>query len=73
MEFPSLNAAQLHHILREYEPQRSCPAAWTPSGDETSAAHTTGTYPHHQTSVMTHIRYFCGGVNTNTDVSGVYS
>uniref|UniRef100_A0A8C1II95 Si:ch211-176g6.2 n=1 Tax=Cyprinus carpio TaxID=7962 RepID=A0A8C1II95_CYPCA len=37
MEFPSLNAAQLHHILREYEPQRSCPAAWTPSGDEDEA------------------------------------
>ncbi|XP_016383351.1 ras-associating and dilute domain-containing protein [Sinocyclocheilus rhinocerous] len=37
MEFPSLNAAQLHHILREYEPRRSCPAAWTPSGDEDDA------------------------------------
>ncbi|XP_026133172.1 ras-associating and dilute domain-containing protein [Carassius auratus] len=37
MEFPSLNAAQLHHILREYEPRRSCPAAWTPSGDEDEA------------------------------------
>ncbi|XP_043085991.1 ras-associating and dilute domain-containing protein isoform X2 [Puntigrus tetrazona] len=38
MEFPSLNAAQLHHILREYEPRRSCPAAWTPSGDEAGPA-----------------------------------
>uniref|UniRef100_A0A671QV11 Ras-associating and dilute domain-containing protein-like n=1 Tax=Sinocyclocheilus anshuiensis TaxID=1608454 RepID=A0A671QV11_9TELE len=37
MEFPSLNAAQLHHILREYEPRRSCPAGWTPSGDEDEA------------------------------------
>ncbi|RXN31278.1 ras-associating and dilute domain-containing -like protein [Labeo rohita] len=38
VEFPSLNAAQLHHILREYEPRRSCPTAWTPTGDEASAA-----------------------------------
>ncbi|XP_051523782.1 ras-associating and dilute domain-containing protein isoform X1 [Myxocyprinus asiaticus] len=38
MEFTSLNPAQLHHILREYNPRRSCPAAWTPSSDEASAA-----------------------------------
>ncbi|XP_051969071.1 ras-associating and dilute domain-containing protein-like [Xyrauchen texanus] len=38
MEFMSLNPAQLHHILREYNPQWSCSAAWTPSSDEASAA-----------------------------------
>ncbi|XP_051770947.1 ras-associating and dilute domain-containing protein isoform X2 [Ctenopharyngodon idella] len=38
MEFPSLNAAQLHHMLREYHPRRSCAAVWTPSSAEASAA-----------------------------------
>ncbi|XP_051530637.1 ras-associating and dilute domain-containing protein-like [Myxocyprinus asiaticus] len=38
MEFMSLNQAQLHHILREYNPRQSCSAAWTPSSDEASAA-----------------------------------
>ncbi|XP_067286323.1 ras-associating and dilute domain-containing protein isoform X2 [Pseudorasbora parva] len=41
MEFASLNAAQLHHMLSEYNPQRSCAAAWTPSSDETGSALTT--------------------------------
>ncbi|XP_077085857.1 ras-associating and dilute domain-containing protein-like [Siphateles boraxobius] len=35
MEFRSLNAAQLHHMLREYEPRHSCADTWTPSSDET--------------------------------------
>lgn len=38
MEYNALNPAQLHHILREYNSRRSCPAAWTPSSDETSTA-----------------------------------
>ncbi|XP_068581720.1 ras-associating and dilute domain-containing protein-like isoform X2 [Cebidichthys violaceus] len=30
-EFSALNAAQLHHMLREYHSGRSCPSGWTPS------------------------------------------
>ncbi|XP_055032416.2 ras-associating and dilute domain-containing protein [Misgurnus anguillicaudatus] len=41
MEFNALNPAQLHHILREYNSRRSCPAAWAPSSDETNTALTT--------------------------------
>ncbi|KAJ7989509.1 hypothetical protein DPEC_G00305280 [Dallia pectoralis] len=37
-EFMSLNPAQLHHMLREYNPGRACPAAWNPSPDEAYAA-----------------------------------
>ncbi|KAI7797223.1 putative ras-associating and dilute domain-containing protein-like [Triplophysa rosa] len=38
IEYNALNPAQLHHILREYNSRRSCPAAWTPSSDETTTA-----------------------------------
>uniref|UniRef100_A0A6Q2ZGZ8 Uncharacterized protein n=1 Tax=Esox lucius TaxID=8010 RepID=A0A6Q2ZGZ8_ESOLU len=37
-EFMSLNPAQLHHMLREYNAGRACPAAWKPSPDEADAA-----------------------------------
>ncbi|XP_034749247.1 RA_Radil_like and Myo5p-like_CBD_Rasip1 domain-containing protein isoform X2 [Etheostoma cragini] len=33
-EFAALNAAQLHHMLREYSSVKACPAGWTPSPDE---------------------------------------
>nr|XP_029511958.1 ras-associating and dilute domain-containing protein-like isoform X2 [Oncorhynchus nerka] len=33
-----LNPAQLHHMLREYNPGRACPADWNPSPDEAEAA-----------------------------------
>uniref|UniRef100_A0A8C8ICT8 Uncharacterized protein n=1 Tax=Oncorhynchus tshawytscha TaxID=74940 RepID=A0A8C8ICT8_ONCTS len=42
-EFMPLNPAQLHHMLREYNPGRACPADWNPSPDEAEAAlRTTG-------------------------------
>eukprot|EP00063_Salmo_salar_P084064 XP_014058899.1 PREDICTED: ras-associating and dilute domain-containing protein-like isoform X1 [Salmo salar] len=37
-EFMPLNPAQLHHMLREYNPGRACPADWNPSPDEAEAA-----------------------------------
>ncbi|XP_076856201.1 ras-associating and dilute domain-containing protein isoform X2 [Brachyhypopomus gauderio] len=37
-EFAPLRPAQLHHMLREYDPRRACPSTWTPSSDETEAA-----------------------------------
>ncbi|KAL0993340.1 hypothetical protein UPYG_G00106360 [Umbra pygmaea] len=37
-EFVSLNPAQLHHMLREYNPGRACPADWNPTPDEFEAA-----------------------------------
>uniref|UniRef100_A0AAY4EX72 Ras-associating and dilute domain-containing protein n=1 Tax=Denticeps clupeoides TaxID=299321 RepID=A0AAY4EX72_9TELE len=36
--FPQLNPAQLHHILRGYSLSRTCPPAWTPTAEDTSAA-----------------------------------
>ncbi|XP_074511909.1 ras-associating and dilute domain-containing protein-like [Sebastes fasciatus] len=33
-EFAALNAAQLHHMLREYNSGKSCPTGWTPSPDD---------------------------------------
>ncbi|XP_028842932.1 ras-associating and dilute domain-containing protein-like isoform X2 [Denticeps clupeoides] len=40
-EFQALNPAQLHHMLREYNPGRVCPAHWTPSPEDAEAALTT--------------------------------
>ncbi|XP_039596461.1 RA_Radil_like and Myo5p-like_CBD_Rasip1 domain-containing protein [Polypterus senegalus] len=37
-EFASLNAAQLHHMLREYNPGRPCPASWSPTPEDADAA-----------------------------------
>ncbi|XP_035261471.1 ras-associating and dilute domain-containing protein [Anguilla anguilla] len=37
-EFVHLNPAQLHHMLREYNPGRACPASWSPTPEEASAA-----------------------------------
>ncbi|XP_022529299.2 ras-associating and dilute domain-containing protein-like [Astyanax mexicanus] len=37
-EFPHLNPAQLHHMLREYNAGRTCPSCWTPSSEEAEAA-----------------------------------
>ncbi|KAM6914732.1 ras-associating and dilute domain-containing protein-like [Lycodopsis pacificus] len=37
-EFSALNAAQLHHILREYSSGRSSPTGWTPSPDDAEDA-----------------------------------
>ncbi|XP_071256349.1 ras-associating and dilute domain-containing protein-like isoform X2 [Salvelinus alpinus] len=37
-EFMPLNPAQLHHMLREYNPGRARPADWNPSPDEAEAA-----------------------------------
>ncbi|KAB5553930.1 hypothetical protein PHYPO_G00044310 [Pangasianodon hypophthalmus] len=37
-EFPHLNPAQLHHMLREYSSSRACPSCWTPSPDEAESA-----------------------------------
>ncbi|XP_061088612.1 ras-associating and dilute domain-containing protein isoform X1 [Conger conger] len=37
-EFGHLNPAQLHHMLREYNPGRACPASWSPSPEEADAA-----------------------------------
>ncbi|XP_032392937.1 ras-associating and dilute domain-containing protein-like isoform X2 [Etheostoma spectabile] len=33
-EFAALNAAQLHHMLREYSSVKACPAGWTPSPED---------------------------------------
>ncbi|XP_078125386.1 ras-associating and dilute domain-containing protein-like isoform X1 [Sander vitreus] len=33
-EFAALNAAQLHHMLREYSSGKACPTGWTPSPDD---------------------------------------
>ncbi|XP_056326003.1 ras-associating and dilute domain-containing protein [Danio aesculapii] len=44
LEYPALNAAQLQHLLSQYEPQRRCKhtCCWTPPTDtESCAAHTT--------------------------------
>ncbi|XP_036408324.1 ras-interacting protein 1-like [Megalops cyprinoides] len=41
-EFVSLNPAQLHHILQEYEPGRARPAHWSPPPEEIHAALRTG-------------------------------
>nr|XP_015211661.1 PREDICTED: ras-associating and dilute domain-containing protein-like [Lepisosteus oculatus] len=37
-EFANLNPAQLHHMLRGYNPGRSCPAGWSPAAEEADAA-----------------------------------
>ncbi|KAM9462984.1 ras-associating and dilute domain-containing protein [Clarias gariepinus] len=37
-EFSSLSPAQLHHLLREYNPRRPCPSAWTPCSADADAA-----------------------------------
>ncbi|KAG7334981.1 hypothetical protein KOW79_001577 [Hemibagrus wyckioides] len=37
-EFPHLNPAQLHHMLREYNTSRACPSCWTPSPEEAESA-----------------------------------
>ncbi|XP_036394808.1 ras-associating and dilute domain-containing protein [Megalops cyprinoides] len=37
-EFVHLNPAQLHHMLREYNPGRACPASWSPTPEEADAA-----------------------------------
>ncbi|XP_066560837.1 ras-associating and dilute domain-containing protein [Amia ocellicauda] len=37
-EFVNLNPAQLHHMLREYNPGRSCPLSWSPVSEEAEAA-----------------------------------
>ncbi|MBN3314958.1 RADIL protein, partial [Atractosteus spatula] len=37
-EFANLNPAQLHHMLRGYNPGRSCPAGWSPAPEEADAA-----------------------------------
>ncbi|TRY54232.1 hypothetical protein DNTS_035427 [Danionella cerebrum] len=37
-EFVHLNPAQLHHMLREYHPSRSCPPHWVPSPEDAAAA-----------------------------------
>uniref|UniRef100_A0A4W4EWU4 Uncharacterized protein n=1 Tax=Electrophorus electricus TaxID=8005 RepID=A0A4W4EWU4_ELEEL len=37
-EFIHLNPAQLHHMLREYNPGRACPPCWTPSPEDADAA-----------------------------------
>ncbi|XP_031717949.1 ras-associating and dilute domain-containing protein-like [Anarrhichthys ocellatus] len=37
-EFSALNAAQLHHILREYSSGKSSPTGWTPSPDDAEDA-----------------------------------
>lgn len=41
-EFAALNAAQLHHMLREYSSGRACPNGWTPSLDDAEDAVRTG-------------------------------
>lgn len=41
-EFSSLSPAQLHHMLREYNPRRPCPSAWTPCSADADAACRTG-------------------------------
>ncbi|XP_028455577.1 ras-associating and dilute domain-containing protein-like isoform X1 [Perca flavescens] len=33
-EFAALNAAQLHHMLREYSSGKACPTGWTPSPND---------------------------------------
>lgn len=40
-DFCSLNAAQLHHMLREYNPGRPCPPVWSPPPEDQPAALTT--------------------------------
>ncbi|KAI1896603.1 hypothetical protein AGOR_G00096470 [Albula goreensis] len=37
-EFVHLNPAQLHHMLREYNPGRACPASWNPTAEEAGTA-----------------------------------
>uniref|UniRef100_A0A8C9V8J3 Ras association and DIL domains 2b n=1 Tax=Scleropages formosus TaxID=113540 RepID=A0A8C9V8J3_SCLFO len=37
-EFSHLNPAQLHHMLREYDPGRTRPAHWSPTPQEAEAA-----------------------------------
>ncbi|KAM6957423.1 ras-associating and dilute domain-containing protein-like [Aplochiton taeniatus] len=37
-EFVALNPAQLHHMLREYNPGRACPSGWNPPPEEAEAA-----------------------------------
>lgn len=41
-EFSSLSPAQLHHMLREYNPRRPCPSAWMPCSADADAACRTG-------------------------------
>lgn len=38
VDFVHLNPAQLHHMLREYNTGRACPACWGPSAEDTTAA-----------------------------------
>ncbi|XP_033944801.1 ras-associating and dilute domain-containing protein-like [Pseudochaenichthys georgianus] len=37
-EFSALNAAQLHHTLREYHSGKACPAGWTPTLNDAELA-----------------------------------
>ncbi|XP_043918030.1 ras-associating and dilute domain-containing protein-like isoform X2 [Protopterus annectens] len=37
-EFQSLKPAQLHHMLREYNPGRPCPPGWAPTSEDKEAA-----------------------------------
>ncbi|XP_014351310.1 ras-associating and dilute domain-containing protein [Latimeria chalumnae] len=37
-EFVNLNPAQLHHMLREYNPGRPCPPGWSPTLEDLEAA-----------------------------------
>ncbi|KAF7698080.1 ras-associating and dilute domain-containing protein-like [Silurus meridionalis] len=37
-EFPHLNPAQLHHMLREYNSSKACPLSWSPSPEEAESA-----------------------------------
>ncbi|XP_067427452.1 ras-associating and dilute domain-containing protein-like [Thunnus thynnus] len=37
-EFAALNPAQLHHMLREYNSGKACPAGWSPSPDDAEDA-----------------------------------
>ncbi|KAM7387391.1 hypothetical protein PAMA_009827 [Pampus argenteus] len=37
-EFAALNPAQLHHMLREYNSGKACPAGWSPSLDDAEDA-----------------------------------
>ncbi|KAG7505385.1 ras-associating and dilute domain-containing protein-like isoform X2 [Solea senegalensis] len=41
-EFASLNPAQLHHMLREYNCGKVCPSGWTPSPEDAQDAVRTG-------------------------------
>ncbi|CAL8275053.1 unnamed protein product [Lota lota] len=38
LEFPALNPAQLHHMLREYNSGKTCPPGWSPPPNEAEDA-----------------------------------